>query len=67
MKILTNMAVAICLGLSLAMMSSHSTGRIATRATSRELNPAPPPPAFLAAAPVVTEPAVVACANPNLA
>ncbi len=66
MKILTNIAVATCLGLSLAMMSSHSTARIATRATTRELNPAPPPPAFLAAAPAVKQP-VTASANPTFA
>src|ERR1700735_3574305 len=67
MKILTNIAVATCLGLSLAMMSSYSARRIATRATTRELNPAPPPPAFLAAVPVMTEPAVAASANGTFA
>ena len=67
MKILTNVTVATCLGLSLALMSSHSTRRIAARAATHEVNPAPPP-AFLAAAPAaVTEHPVTASANPPLA
>ena len=64
MRILTNVTVATCLGLSLALMSSHSTRRIAATAATHEVNPAPPPPAFLAAAPAaVSEPAVAASAN----
>src|ERR1700730_5246607 len=58
MKILTNVTLAACVGLSLGWMSSCTTERTVTETTTREVAPAPPP-AVVASAPVITEPAVV--------
>ena len=64
MKIITNIALAACVGLSLGCMSSCTTERTVTETTTSE---APPPPALLTSAPVVTEPAVVVSPNASTA
>ena len=58
MKIITNVALAACVGLSLGWMSSCSTEHVTETTTTREVDTAPPPPAIVTAAPVVTEPVV---------
>jgi hypothetical protein len=62
MKIITNVALAACVGLSLGWMSSCSTEH--TETTTREVDTAPAPvPVVVTAAPVVTEPAVTVPPN----
>ena len=58
MKILTNVALATCVGLSLGWMSSCSSDRTVETTMTREVETAPPP-TVVTSAPVVTEPAVV--------
>ena len=66
MKILTNVTLAACVGLSLGWMSSCSTERTVTETTTREVDTTPvvaPVPAVVTTAPVITEPAVVVPPN----
>ncbi len=58
MKIITNVALAACVGISLGWMASCSTEHVTETTTTREVDTAPPPPAIVTAAPVVTEPVV---------
>jgi hypothetical protein len=63
MKIITNVALATCVGLSLGWMSSCSTERTVTETTTRDVAPITPPPAIVTSAPVVPEPVIVAPPN----
>src|SRR5258708_34359297 len=63
MKIITNVTLAACVGLSLGWMSSCSTERTVTETTTREVDTTPPPPAIVTSAPVVTEPVVTVSPN----
>lgn len=63
MKIITNVALATCVGLSLGWMSSCSSERTVTETTTREVDTTPAPPAIVTAAPVATEPPVAVSPN----
>ena len=59
MKILTNIALATCVGLALGWMSSCASERTVETTTTRAVDTTPAP-AVVSVAPVVSEPAVVA-------
>src|SRR5271167_4217665 len=63
MKIITNVALAACVGLSLGWMASCSTEHVTETTTTREVDTVPPPPAIVTAAPVITEPVVTVPPN----
>ena len=59
MKILTNVTLAACVGLSLGWMTSCSTEHTVSETTTTREVATEPAPAIVTTAPVVTEPAVV--------
>src|SRR5712672_1042078 len=62
MKIITNVALAACVGLSLGWMSSCTTERTVTETTTRQVDTTPAP-VLVTSAPVVAEPAVTVAPN----